>query len=332
MHVLITGGAGFIGSHLAEHHLAKGDWVHVLDNLSTGRLGNIASCFGDPKFRFDQCDIAGCEHLDAAVQWADRIYHMAAVVGVRRVMEDPIRVLTTNISGTESVLRAAVAGAWKPHVVLASSAEVYGFSAAPSLSENDDLVFAHGSRTRWSYAVTKLADEYLGFAYARQHALPVTMVRLFNTIGPRQRARYGMAVPNFVRRAVAGEPIVVFGDGRQTRSFCDVRDATRMLDELAASPAAAGQVFNVGDDREIAIGDLAEMVRARAGSRSEIRRISYAEAYGAHFDDVRHRRPVLERLRAVISYRPTWTLESTLDDLIAGARGRAEAAVAGGGA
>lgn len=322
MHVLITGGAGFIGSHLTEYHLEKGDQVHVLDNLSTGSLDNLQPFLGHPLFNLDTEDILDWQGLKTAVSWADRIYHLAAVVGVQRVLEDPVRVMSINMAGTERVLRAVHEGIWSPQVLLASSSEVYGFNTETPYDENDQLVFASGGRLRWSYALTKLADEYLGFAYHRGKGMDVRMVRLFNTVGPRQVGRYGMVVPRFIQQAVRGEDITVYGDGEQTRSFCDVRDTVVALDRLAWNAAAAGDVVNVGSEREISIKALAELVRERAGSASAIRHVSYSEAYGEEFEDIRHRRPVLDKLRRYTGYEPKWSLEQTIDDLLEAERRR----------
>lgn len=317
MHVFITGGAGFIGSHLTGYHLAKGDQVHVVDNLSTGLFDNLSPFLDHQGFHFHDADILDWTGLKTAVAWSDRIYHLAAVVGVQRVLEDPVRVMSTNIAGTERVLRAVHEDVWHPQVLLASSSEVYGFNEASPYSEQDDLVFASSGRLRWSYALSKLADEYLGFAYHRGKGMDVRLVRLFNTVGPRQVGRYGMVLPRFIRQAVRGEAITVFGDGDQTRSFCDVRDTVVALDLLAGNPATAGDVINVGSEREISINGLARLVRERAGSSSTIMHLSYGEAYGEEFEDIRHRRPVLDRLRDYTGFEPRWTLEQTIDELIA---------------
>lgn len=316
MHVLITGGAGFIGSNLAEFHLGRGDKVHVVDDLSTGSLQNIASFLPHSAFRFDQADILTWAGLAQAVEWADRIYHMAAVVGVRRVLADPVKVMSTNMAGTERVLRAVHGGGWNPQVLVASSSEVYAFNPKAVFAETDDVVLRSGGRLRWSYAVTKLADEFLAFSYARHYGLDIKIVRLFNTTGPNQTGAYGMVVPNFIRQAVRGEAVTVFGDGRQTRSFCDVRDTVAMLDALCERPEASGEIVNVGNDQEIPIGELARLIIARAGSTSEILTVPYREAYGEEFEDVTHRRPDLTKLRALTGFTPQWTLESTIDDLI----------------
>ncbi len=299
MHVLVTGGAGFIGSHLVEYHLSRGDKVHAVDDLSTGSMDNVEPFLELPDFRFDQADILTWSGLEKTAAWADRIYHMAAVVGVYRVLAEPIKVLATNIAGSERLLRAVSAGGWKPHVVLASSSEVYGHTSAPELHEDADLHIRSGARTRWNYAVSKLADEALGLSYARKDGLPVTIVRFCNTIGPRQTGRYGMVVPRFVSQAVQGKPLTVYGDGTQTRSFCDVRDTVVALDLLASNRASAAEIVNVGNNREISIRQLAEMVIQRAGSQSSIKYRSYLEAYGEDFEDITHRRPSLEKLYAL---------------------------------
>jgi UDP-glucose 4-epimerase len=320
MHVLVTGGAGFIGSHIVQFHLALGDRVHIIDNLSTGRRDNLAGLADNPSCHFDEADILTFGDIDEVVCWADRIYHMAAVVGVKRVLDDPVAVLSTNVAGTERVLRAAHRCGWKPQIILASSSEVYGFNPHSPYSETDELVFSSEARLRWAYAVSKLSDEFLGFAYHRRHGANVIMARFFNTIGPKQVGVYGMVVPTFVQQAIAGQPITIFGDGSQTRSFCDVRDTVIALNLLAGNPDAAGQVVNVGDDREISIRALAELVRDRARSRSELRFVSYEQAYGQEFEDIQHRRPNVDRMRALTGYIPEWTLERTIDDLIERAR------------
>ena len=235
MHVLVTGGAGFIGSHLVEKLLSQGHSVHVVDDLSTGSLDNIAPFLAHPKFVFNKADIVAWDGLWPAARAADQIYHLAAVVGVRRVLSDPIRVMATNIAGTERLLRAIAAGQHRPRVLIASTSEVYGFNGRVPQSEADEMTYKAGNWTRWSYAVTKLAGEHFANAYCREMQLPITSMRFFNMVGPRQRGDYGMVLPNFVRRAVRNLPIVVYGDGKQTRSFCDVRDGVRMLTEVAAA-------------------------------------------------------------------------------------------------
>lgn len=316
MNILVTGGAGFIGSHLVEHHLGKGDKVHAVDNLTTGTKKNVAPFLGNSNFHFDAVDILPWPDLEKAVAWSDRIYHMAAVVGIFKVLREPIRVMATNIRGCERLLRVVVTSTWSPQVVIASSSEVYGHSVATRLAEDDDLVIRSAAQMRWNYAISKLADEAFGLSYARRYGLPITVVRLFNTIGPRQTGRYGMVVPRFVSRAVQGGPLAVYGDGAQTRSFCDVRDVVVALDLLAGNPRCAGEIINVGNDKEITIAALAETVIKRSGSNSTIKFVSYEDAYGEEYEDIPHRRPSLKKLRSLIAFTPKWTLDATLDDLI----------------
>lgn len=317
MHILVTGGAGFIGSNIAEYHLKRGDKVHVVDNFSTGSKANVAAFVDNPDFRFDQADIVTWNGLDNAVAWADRIYHMAAVVGVYRVLGEPVGTMATNIAGTERLLRSVNRDTWAPQVILASSSEVYGPHPEPRLTENDSLIIQSGAPLRWNYAISKLADEGFGLAYAREHDIPVIIARFFNTVGPRQTGRYGMVVPRFVQKAVANEPITVFGDGEQSRSFCDVRDTVVALDRLASMPDLPnGEIVNVGSDREISINELARLVIECAGGHSTIEHIPYREAYGAEFEDIRHRRPSLDKLRRLTGFEHAWTLEETLRDLI----------------
>lgn len=320
MHVLVTGGAGFIGSHVVEYHLARGDRVHVVDDLSTGRLDNLRPFLDRPDFHFDQADILTWPQLSRVAAWADRVVHLAAVVGMLRVLAEPIRVLAINIAATERLLRAVDEGGWRPQVLVASSSEVYGPRAQGVLQEEADLGLPSGAVVRWNYAVSKLADEALALSYARTRRIPITVARFFNTIGPRQRGRYGMVVPRFVAQAVAGEPITIYGDGHQSRSFCDVRDTVALLDELAGNPRSAGQIVNVGHDREISIAELARKVKERAGSDSEIVHIPYEQAYGDEFEEVPCRRPELRRLRRLTRHRHCFELEDTLDDLIARTR------------
>jgi UDP-glucose 4-epimerase len=317
MHILVTGGAGFIGSHLVDLHLACGDQVHVIDDLSTGQRANLAAHEDNPDFRFDEADVLTWDRLDRAVGWADRIYHLAAIVGVYRVIAEPTKVLATNIAGCERMLRAVHDGGWKPQVVLASSSEVYGHNDEQVLREDQDLVVSTRAGTRWGYSVSKIADEALGLSYAQRFGIPAVIARFFNTVGPRQVGRYGMVVPRFVAQAVRNEPITVFGGGAQTRSFCDVRDTVVALNALANRARTDTVIANVGNDREISILDLARLVIQRAGSRSSIRDIGLREAYGEDFEDIRRRRPSLDRLRNLTGFKHRYTLEETIDDLIA---------------
>ncbi|MCB1566942.1 MAG: NAD-dependent epimerase/dehydratase family protein [Xanthomonadales bacterium] len=320
MHVLITGGAGFIGSHLVELHLARGDQVHVVDDLSTGSMDNIAPFLDRDGFRFDEADMLTWPLLERAATWADRIYHLAAVVGVYRVIREPTKVLATNIAACERLLRAVTAGGWRPHVAIASSSEVYGHNERGDLHEDMDLKVSTRAGTRWNYSVSKIADEALGLSYAQKFDIPVTIARFFNTIGPRQSGRYGMVAPRFVEQAVSGEPITVFGDGSQTRSFCDVRDTVAALAEVTGHSTSEGLVVNIGNDREISMNDMAKLVRERADSQSTIEHIPYLKAYGEDFEDIMRRRPALGRLRDLTGFRHRFTLEKTIDDLIAARR------------
>lgn len=317
MHILITGGAGFIGSHITEYHLERGDKVHVVDNLSTGRIENIAQYFEHPDFIFDEADILVWSELDKAVIWADRIYHMAAVVGVFKVLKEPISVLATNIAGCERILRALHASHWNTKLIIASSSEVYGNrSESELLSEDMELLISPGINSRWNYSISKLADEAFGLSYARQYDMDITIVRFFNIIGPNQTGKYGMVAPRFVRQATMQEPITVYGDGNQKRAFLDVRDAVVYLDILANNPQSRGEVVNVGMGREISIAQLAGMIKEHAQSKSPIEYISYDDAYGKDFDEIFHRKPNLNKLMKLTDHLPKWSLEETIADLL----------------
>ena len=332
MRVLVTGGAGFIGSHVVRFHLDRSDEVVVVDDLSTGSEDNLAAARGEASggdLRFENAAIEDWPGLDDAVASADRIYHLAAVVGVFRVLDDPLSVLRTNLAGTHRLLEAIERSDSKPQTVVASSSEVYGPHYECALREDLPLTVESTGDPRWAYAVTKLADETLALTHARVGGWPLVVVRLFNTTGPRQAGEYGMVVPRFVRQAVAGEPITVYGDGGQRRCFCDVRDVVEALDRLAAEPGAQGQVVNVGSDVEVSMLDLAAMVRRRSASRSEIIHVPYAEAYKGvgGFRDFAVRRPDLGRLRSLTGLEPRFTLEQTLDEMIARQRANLEQGV-----
>lgn len=320
MHVLITGGAGFIGSHLVDLHMAKGHKVHVVDDLSTGSIDNIRQHLDDGRFKFDQADLLTFDRIREVSTWADRIYHLAAVVGVFRVLEDPTAVLATNIAACERLLRAVAASNWKPEVLIASSSEIYGHREDPNLSEDDQIVISAGLNPRWSYSVSKLTDESLGVAFAHKYDIPITLVRLFNTVGLRQSGKYGMVIPRFVGQALAGKPVTVFGTGEQTRSFCDVRDTVCFLEELTGRRHRGVEVANVGADREIRIIDLARLVIERANSTSKPVFLDYEQAYGEPYDDIMRRHPDLTRLHSLTEYRHRYSLEQTVDDLIASHR------------
>ncbi len=302
MKALITGGAGFIGSHLAEALLERGETVFVIDDLSTGSMENIAPFKGHPRFEYTIETIRNRSVLAEWVDRADVIYHLAAAVGVRLIVDRPVHTIETNIGGTEAVLAQASKKLKK--VLLASTSEIYGKSDKVPFSEDDDLVLGPTSKSRWSYACSKAIDEFLGLAYAKEHDLPVVIVRLFNTVGPGQTGRYGMVLPTFVRQALKGEPITVFGDGRQSRCFSFVGDVVEALIELMDRPTAVGRVFNVGGDQEITILGLAELVKEMTGSDSPIELVPYDQAYEEGFEDMMRRVPDLSRIRAEIGYRP----------------------------
>ncbi len=309
-HVLVTGGAGFIGSHLVQRLLADGKSVAVLDDLSTGSLENLSEVSAHPALRVVQSKISTCTKLAQLVAEAESIYHLAAAVGVELVMKSPIHVLATNLHETEVLLEAAAAT--RVPVLLASTSEVYGKSQKPAFSEEDDLLIGPPHQMRWSYACSKLVDEFLALAYAKTRSLPVVIARLFNTVGPRQTGRYGMVLPRFIAAARLGQPLKVHGDGRQSRCFCFVLDTVEALVRLQNCPAARGQVFNVGGTEEITIHDLAGMVIEILGSKSSIDLVPYSEAYEAGFDDMRRRKPVIDKLARAIQFRPATPLRAII--------------------
>ena len=314
MRALVTGGAGFIGSHLAEALLAMGHEVVALDDLSTGRAENLQTVHGHPRLEMVTGSVTDEPLVRKLVLGADVVYHLAAAVGVQLILDRPVATIETNIVGTETVLR--VACETRPRVVIASTSEVYGKNDRVPLSEEDDRLLGPTTKSRWSYACSKAIDEFLALAYHREHQLPVTVVRFFNTIGPRQTGRYGMVVPRFVRQALDGEPITVYGDGRQSRCFTDVEDAVRATIALSLAPAAIGEVFNVGTTHEVTIGALAERVRALVGSASPTVFVPYDQAYQPGFEDLRRRVPDIRKAERVVGYRPRVSLDDTLRRVI----------------
>jgi UDP-glucose 4-epimerase len=314
MRVLITGGAGFIGSHLSEAFLERGDQVFVLDNLSTGSIDNIVHLKGHPRFEYVIDTVTNEPVLAELVDRCDVIVHLAAAVGVKLIVEAPVHTIETNVHGTEVVLKHA--NKKKKLVVVASTSEVYGKSVVVPFAEDADLVLGPTSKHRWAYACSKLIDEFLALAYWKERRLPVIVIRLFNTVGPRQTGQYGMVIPTFVRQALAGQPITVFGDGTQARSFTYVGDVVRAMVALIDEPRAVGQVFNIGNGAEISINDLAGRIRTLAGSESEIVRIPYEQAYEAGFEDMPRRVPDIGKISALIGYEPTVQLDEIVTRVI----------------
>ena len=307
----MTGGAGFIGSHLVERLLADGKSVAVVDDLSTGTLDNLRAASANPRLRVVQSRVSACRELAQLVAQAESIYHLAAAVGVDLVVRSPIHVLQTNLHETEVLLEAA-AGQGVP-VLLTSTSEVYGKSQKEAFDEEDDLLIGPPHQTRWSYACSKLMDEFLALACAKERALPVIITRLFNTVGPRQTGRYGMVLPRFIGAAKRGQPLKVYGDGQQTRCFCYVRDTVEALVRLQNCAAARGQVFNVGGTEEISMRDLARRVIKTLGSKSAIELVPYSQAYEPGFDDMRRRKPVVEKLAATVGFRPQTQLQAIIE-------------------
>lgn len=314
MRILITGGAGFIGSHLAEALLRRGDEVHIIDNFSTGRPENISHLFSHPRLELTRGSITDLPLMERLAERCEQVYHLAAAVGVRLIMERPLETIETNIRGTEVVLRAGSRFGRK--VLLASTSEIYGKNSSGPLLEDHDRVMGAVKKQRWAYANTKALDEFLALAYHREKGLPVVVVRLFNTVGPRQTGEYGVVIPRFVQQALAGEPIRVFGDGRQTRCFCHVADAVRGMMALMEHPGAIGDVFNLGNSVEITLEELAKKVKAMTGSPSPIVFVPYGEAYGEGFEDMRRRLPDLGKIQALVGYEPQMDLEATLRSVI----------------
>ncbi|NOZ21372.1 MAG: NAD-dependent epimerase/dehydratase family protein [Planctomycetes bacterium] len=314
MHALITGGAGFIGSHLAELLLSKGQEVTVIDDLSTGSLDNIAHLTNNPNFHFAIETITNETVMDRLISDCDLLYHLAAAVGVKLVVHQPVHVIETNILGSETVVR--VANRYRKRVVLASTSEIYGKSEKTPFKEDDDRLLGPTTRSRWSYSCSKAVDEFLALAYHKEKGLPTVIVRFFNVVGPRQTGRYGMVVPRFVHQALADKTITVYGDGLQSRCFCHVKDAVRSVAALAECAEANGQVFNLGSDEEITILDLAKKVVEMTESKSKIKLIPYDEAYEEGFEDMRRRVPDISKIRKVVAHKPEFSFEATLQSVI----------------
>jgi len=308
---LITGGAGFLGSHLAEALLSQGHEVLILDDLSTGNIHNIRDLKDNQRLRYWIDTLANKPLLSELVDECDIVFHLAAAVGVRLIVENPVHTIETNVSGTELVLKAACKK--KKPVFLASTSEVYGKSAQVSFREDDDLVLGATTRGRWSYAASKLVDEFLALAYLKEKKLPVYVARFFNIVGPRQSGRYGMVLPTFVTQALSGDDVTVFGSGKQTRCFCYVGDAVLAIIGLIQRPEAVGEIFNIGSDREISIEDLARRVIARLGSKSGIRRVPYEMAYEQGFEDMLRRVPSLEKITGLTGWRAVTSLDTCID-------------------
>jgi UDP-glucose 4-epimerase len=314
MRVFITGGAGFIGSHLAETHLKKGNCVTILDDLSTGSLENIRHLIGKPGFRYTIGSVLDERLVAELMASCDMTFHLAAAVGVRLVVESPVHTIHTNVHGTETVLRHAAKQ--RKLVVVASTSEVYGKGAVFPFREDADLVLGPPTKTRWGYATSKLMDEFLALGYWQEHRTPVIVVRFFNTVGPRQSPRYGMVIPNFVRRALDGTPLIVHGTGAQTRSFTWVGDVVSALLALADEPRSVGEVFNIGNGHEVSILDLAKKIRAMTGSDSPIQFVPYDHVFGKNFEDMSRRVPDIGKIQQLVGYRPKVQLDEIVERVI----------------
>ncbi len=314
MRYLVTGGAGFIGSHLAERLLGDGHEVLALDDLTTGAAANVEALKAHPRFELAVGTLFNYPLVSSLIDRCDVVVHLAASVGVFQIVESPVRTIETNVRGSEIVLSNA-ARRGRP-VLLASTSEVYGKAAKVPFAEDDDCVLGPSSKGRWAYAASKLVDEFLALSYHKERGLPTVVVRLFNTVGPRQTGRYGMVLPRFVRQALDGGPITVFGDGLQSRCFAWVGDVVGALVGLLAEPKAVGRVFNVGNDREITILDLARLVRDRVDPAVKIEQVPYDRAYEAGFEDMRRRIPDLSRIKGLIGYRPTLGIEEIVDRVV----------------
>jgi UDP-glucose 4-epimerase len=319
MKVLVTGGAGFIGSHLAEAYLSRGDDVYVIDDLSTGSLENIKHLQENKVFKnrfYVTIDtVLKYDAMLELVGTCDQVFHLAAAVGVQYILDNPLASITTNIGGTELVLK--LCDKFRKQVVIASTSEVYGKHDRAPLEETDDCIYGPSMKWRWSYAATKLVDEFMAIAYHRTRKLPVIIARFFNTVGPRQTARYGMVIPRFINQAMGNEPITVYGDGSQTRTFTHVQDAVSAVMKLAENPEAIGEVVNIGGREEVSILDLARRIKEKVGSTSDIKLIPYEDVFPRDFEDMQRRVPSTLKLEKLTGFRPTIELGQILDDVIA---------------
>ena len=311
---LVTGGAGFIGSHLIESLLAEGHRVLAIDDLSTGCTENLAAVEVHPNFHFARAPITDALVPDRLASQADVIVHLAAAVGVKLIVEHPVHTIETNVNGTDHILRGALR--YNCRVLVASTSEVYGKGSKIPFSEDDDVLLGATLKSRWSYAASKMVDEFLALAYHREFGLATTVFRLFNTVGARQSGRYGMVVPRLVAQALAGEPITVYGDGTQSRCFCDVRDVVEAIIGLSRHAEATGKVFNIGGTEEVSIRQLAERIRSNTGGASPIVSVPYEEAYAPGFEDMMRRVPDTSRIRALLGWRPVRTLDDILASVI----------------
>jgi UDP-glucose 4-epimerase len=309
-HILVTGGAGFIGSHLVERLLNDGKNIVVIDDFSTGSLKNLQTVKKNPRLKIIRSKISGCKELPVLAKNAEYIFHLAATVGVDLVVRSALHVLETSFNETQILLRAAAKHSTP--LLLTSTSEVYGKSAKPEFSEDDDLLIGPPGQSRWSYACSKLTDEFLALAYAREKKLPVTIARLFNTVGPRQTGRYGMVLPRFITAAKAGNPLKVFGDGKQSRCFCLVHDVVESLVRLQNHKKARGEIFNIGGTEEVSMLELAQLIVRTLGSKSKIELIPYDQAYAPGFDDMRRRKPLVEKLERFVKFKPQTPLHEII--------------------
>ncbi len=311
MNYLITGGAGFVGSHLCESLLAKGHQVLVMDDLSTGNISNVDHLLKNPNFQLVVESVHKERTLEALIKKCDFVYHLAAAVGVKLIVTDPIRTIETNIKGTEAILKKC--NRWRKPLLFTSTSEVYGKNKADRFSETDDMLFGSTTHARWSYACSKAIDEFLILAYAKRNKLPSIIVRLFNTVGPRQSGQYGMVIPTFVKQALENKDITVYSDGSQTRTFCHVQDVVWALCELPKHSSCYGQVYNIGGTQEISILELAQLIKARTQSQSKIIHLSYDQAYEPGFEYMKKRVPNISKIQNTIAYKPQYNLDQIID-------------------